>query len=77
MVTHSSILAWQTPMDRGAWWAAVRGISKSGTLSLLCLCRPQKVESEVDNVTAKILIPPAAFVAVVQCLSHVQLFANP
>ena len=25
MVTHSSILAWRTPMDRGAWWAAVFG----------------------------------------------------
>ena len=23
MATHSSILAWRIPMDRGAWWAAV------------------------------------------------------
>ena len=23
MATHSSILAWRNPMDRGAWWAAV------------------------------------------------------
>ena len=21
MAAHSSILAWRTPMDRGAWWA--------------------------------------------------------
>ena len=21
---HSSILAWENPMDRGAWWAAVQ-----------------------------------------------------
>ena len=21
IATHSSILAWRTPMDRGAWWA--------------------------------------------------------
>ena len=28
MATHSSILAWRIPMDRGAWWAAVRGVSK-------------------------------------------------
>ena len=21
MSTHSNILAWRTPMDRGAWWA--------------------------------------------------------
>ena len=23
MTTHSSILAWRIPMDRGAWWATV------------------------------------------------------
>ena len=29
MATHSSILAWRIPMDRGAWWASVHGIAKS------------------------------------------------
>ena len=28
MVTHSSILAWRIPMDRGAWWATVHGIAE-------------------------------------------------
>ena len=27
--THSSILAWRIPMDRGAWWAIVHGVAKS------------------------------------------------
>ena len=31
MAIHSSILAWRNPMDRGAWWAAVRGVAKSRT----------------------------------------------
>ena len=31
MTTHSSILAWQIPMDRGAWWATVHGVAKSPT----------------------------------------------
>ena len=31
MATHSSILAWRIPMDRGAWWAIVHGVSKSWT----------------------------------------------
>ena len=31
MTTHSSILAWRIPMDRGAWWATVHGITKSRT----------------------------------------------
>ena len=29
MATHSSILAWRIPMDRGAWGATVRGAAKS------------------------------------------------
>ena len=29
MATHSSILAQRIPMDKGAWWAAVHGVSKS------------------------------------------------
>ena len=51
MATHSSILAWRIPMDRGAWWATVHGVTLSqditrwlsttsftgGTLSFLLL----------------------------------------
>ena len=32
MATHSSILAWRIPMDRGVWWATARGTAKSWTL---------------------------------------------
>ena len=31
MATHSSILSWRIPMDRGAWWATVYGVTKSWT----------------------------------------------
>ena len=31
MATHSSILAWRIPMDRGAWWATVHRFTKSQT----------------------------------------------
>ena len=31
MAAHSSILAWRIPMDRGAWRAAVHGLTKSQT----------------------------------------------
>jgi len=30
MATHSSILAWRTPMDRGAWRATVHRVTKVG-----------------------------------------------
>ena len=29
MATHSSIFAWGNPMDRGAWWATVHGVTES------------------------------------------------
>ena len=32
MTTHSSILAWRTPMDRGAWQATVHQVAESRTL---------------------------------------------
>ena len=31
MATHSSILAWRIPMDRGAWWATVHRVANSRT----------------------------------------------
>ena len=31
IATHSSILAWRIPMDRGAWQAIVHGVAKSWT----------------------------------------------
>ena len=27
MAAHSSILVWENPMDRGAWWATVHGVA--------------------------------------------------
>ena len=29
--THSSILAWRIPTDRGAWWATVHGVADLDT----------------------------------------------
>ena len=29
--THSNILAWRIPMDKGAWWATAHGVAKSRT----------------------------------------------
>ena len=32
MATHSSILAWRIPMDRGAWWMMVHGVTELDTI---------------------------------------------
>ena len=29
--THSTILAWKIPMDRGAWWAMIHRVANSQT----------------------------------------------
>ena len=31
MATHSNILGWRIPVDRGAWWATVHGVAESRT----------------------------------------------
>ena len=49
MTTHSSVLAWRIPVDRGAWWATVCGVAESDLLkhtqselfdfcSFMCVC---------------------------------------
>ena len=30
VATHSSILAWEIPMDRGAWQATIHGVQRVG-----------------------------------------------
>ena len=29
IATHTNILAWRIPVDRGTWWATVHGVAKS------------------------------------------------
>ena len=31
MATHSSVLFWRIPMDRGTWWATVHRVTMSQT----------------------------------------------
>ena len=33
MASHSSIFAWRIPMDRGAWWATVHGVTEESNIT--------------------------------------------
>ena len=44
MTTHSSILAWKIPKDRGAWWATVHGgLKESGKTEWLSTAQQKAV----------------------------------
>ena len=43
MATHSSILAWSIPMDRGAWQATIHRVSKSRTW-------PKQLNTHIDHI---------------------------
>ena len=44
---HSTVLVWRSPMDRGAWWATVQGITKS----LTRLSSKQQYVAEIPKCT--------------------------
>ena len=43
MATHSSILAWRIPMDRGTWWATVHGVTQRWTQLKRLSTHPMKI----------------------------------
>ena len=45
VTTHSSILAWRIPLDRGAWRATVHGVAKSQTRLKRCGTRATTAQS--------------------------------
>ena len=46
MATHSSILVWRIPMDRGAWWATVHVVAESDMTEQLSTAQQEKAEEE-------------------------------
>ena len=47
MATHSGILAWENPMDRGVWQATVHGVTKSQTQRTILLSFPLCTVGEI------------------------------
>ena len=46
MPTHSSILAWRIPMDRGTWQATVHGVTKESDMTEWLSTAPNTVLSK-------------------------------
>ena len=49
MATHSSILAWRIPKDRGAWRASVHGDANSETIGRLSTAQSRRVRNPTLN----------------------------
>ena len=49
MATHSSILAWRIPRDRGAWWATVHGFTELDMTEQLTLSLSGKLIMNVKS----------------------------
>ena len=88
MATHSSILAWRIPMDRGAWWATVHRVTKSWTerlsthstgiaFSLLGLRFPSIMEDFTFKAPPSIATVNAASIKTVSNISTLWQGASP
>ena len=76
MATHSSILAWRIPMDRGAWRATVHGFTELDTwLSNEWLSTAQHIYVCVCiSILISHFVPPFLSLTVPTCLFSMSLF---
>ena len=73
MATHSSVLAWRIPMDRGAWQATVHGLAKSGRRLSTNLLKKKQTSPAI--LTPSILYVPVLWSHPCVC-QHTLLFAS-
>ena len=53
MASHSSILAWRNPMNRGAWWATVHGVT--GVRHQFLTKPPERMSQKRDHFEVRIV----------------------
>ena len=56
MATHSSILPWRIPMDRGAWQAAVHGVTR---VRHDLANKQQQQDRQYEDLTSHDVLKPA------------------
>ena len=74
MATHSNILAWRIPMDRGAWCAAVHGVAKICTQLNDYALHSTAIEG-VGLHSLRLIFE--LLLLLLSRFSHVQLYATP
>jgi len=57
MATHSSILAWRIPMDRGTWQATVHGVSESDSTDRLSI-QPKRTYCIAQRTLLNVMCQP-------------------
>ena len=75
MATHSSILAWRSPMDRGAWQATAHGVAKSQTQlrfssSVIYKVLEEKTYWFTELMESRYVNQHSRFIAVVAILNY-------
>ena len=64
MAIHSSVLAWRMPMERGAWWATVYGVTKSQTqLSMHAICMFQRCFAKYPTLSFPHCVQKSVFMS--------------
>ena len=53
MATHSSILAWRIPIEKGAWRATVHGVAELDTIERLSTHNKHVVSSGKEKMKGK------------------------
>ena len=78
MATHSSVLAWRIPMDRGTWWARIHGVTKSRT-RLSDSAHSTALQGISWHLTSSAVLHFSLQLLICCCcsVSHVQLFVTP
>ena len=56
MATHFSILAWRTPVDRGAWQVTIHGFAESGTTERLSTSSHLMMNDRIPSLNMPTLI---------------------
>ena len=75
IATHSSILAWRIPMDRGAWWVRVHSVAESDMTEWLSTAQHTAHNMKTRQLTGTLRVLSSC--ACVRSVARLCLFVTP